>query len=126
MKPLTDDHRKRLTLYLGECWHKTKEVWEDDHYDCAKCGGSIDFDERTHKIVQRKFSTIQDFYDLKVKLVENGEWNQFSQFARDRMPILLVAYDYQAENLSYESAAWLFRPESCGLVAEYLEQKEGK
>lgn len=110
MKPLTDEQRKRLTLYLGEkCEHEGHSWWG---VSCPKCDG-------------RTFTTYEDLGKLKDKLVENEEWVPFEEWAEDRyFNNRLISEEYCTMYKSF--VEMLFRPESCGLVAEYLEQKEGK
>jgi hypothetical protein len=59
---LTDDERKVLTEYLGECWH-SKETW----YDC---------DTATH-CKRRTFTTPADLHAVYSKMVERKEWEEF-------------------------------------------------
>jgi hypothetical protein len=101
MKPPTDDQRKRLTEYCPQV-----ELILAEEYRL--------YPEEQNILI---------FAALKDKLVENGEWEDFFEYAyRVFEPSMMVlAPEYDA---TYSS--WLFRLESCGLVAEYLEQKEGK
>jgi len=130
MKPLTDEDRKRLTLYLGECWHEV--VWGKiiPWHDCQKktlltCSCGNEWCNLAHFEQNRTFATYEDLGKLKDKLVENGEWVHFRNYAH----VIWKGDDALEcpDNADADSwfTAWLFRPESCGLVAEYLEQKEG-
>jgi hypothetical protein len=110
MKPLTDEDRKRLTLYLGECWHE----WKGPNSNfCSKCDK---YAERN-----RTFTTYEDLGKLKDKLVENGEWGEFCEW---------VNWSFDNSKTKWWNAGqfskWLINPDRCGLVAEYLKQKEGK
>jgi hypothetical protein len=110
MKPLTDEQRKRLALYLGEkCGHEERSWYS---FPCPKCD-------------TRSFTTYEDLGKLKDKLVENGEWVPFEEWAENIY--FCNRYDSEEFCMMYKSfVEWLFRHESCGLVAEWLEQKEGK
>lgn len=84
---LTDDDRKLLTEFLGECWHDGPifreyipgvEHIQFVELECSKCHG--------HYLKNRTFTTWQDTGDLKERLVEMGEWIGFKQFARMNHP----------------------------------------
>jgi hypothetical protein len=125
MKPLTDEQRKRLTLYLGECWHEDdSSIYHPNRCTCGYEVGWRDDFELHISVPSRTFATYEDLGKLKDRLVENGEWDSFSFYAFD------VWFDKGThqydKDIRKELFPWLFRPESCGLVAEYLEQKEGK
>ena len=63
---MNDDQRKRLTLYLGECWHEEAEDGE-----CYKC---ISYAGPFHSLPeQRTFTTYEDLGSLKEALERNGE-----------------------------------------------------
>ena len=128
MKPLTDEDRKRLTLYLGECWHENNRDTKKSGLTICSCGATgCDAWECIKE--NRDFTTYEDLGALKDKLVENGEWEEFVDFAYDKYVKWLFTGTeeggyFHDKSVSFNS--WLFRPESCGLVAEYLEQKEEK
>ena len=118
MKPLTDEDRKRLTLYLGECAHEVANPVLSSPQPCIKCG-VIPYKDGVY--TGRKFTTYEDLGKLKDKLVENGEWVEFETWAYRKW---VTFYKTAGEEAPFSFTLWLFRPESCGLVAEYLEQKE--
>ena len=65
---MTESDRKLLTSYLGECWHQRLEPYHASGV-CRKCNTYFeDWDD----VEQRTFTNIQDFYDLKCKMVERG------------------------------------------------------
>ena len=117
MKPLTDDQRKRLTLYLGECAHEVANPVLSSPQPCIKCG-VIPYKDGVY--TGRKFTTYEDLGKLKDKLVENGEWIEFYNTEFWRWVLKTESHS------NAKFTEWLFRRESCGLVAEYLEHKEGK
>ena len=107
MKQLTDEQRKRLTLYIGKKWIEPDVIVTCfDSYNC-----------------NATFTTYSDLGALKDKLVENGEWAEFHVFAYNQFKGVVSP---SCKDNPPTFNGWLFRPESCGLVAEYLEQKEGK
>ena len=68
---------------------------------------------------KREFTATDDFFALKDKLVEKGDWLRFLRFAKniwENEPATIAQYD------SWED--WLLNPSRCNLVAEWL--KEGK
>ena len=72
--------RKLLTEYLKECWHENVEVHpypdhpEEFYSRCRTCNI-----EEYHE--NRTFTTPDDFFTLKDKLVEKGEWMKFEEFS---------------------------------------------
>jgi len=89
MNPLSEESRKRMTEFLGECWHE----FIDDAYDhircyseftgeyCKKCGTKFLRNNYNLWAKQRTFTTGNDMLNLKEKLVEKGEWDEFEDFA---------------------------------------------
>jgi hypothetical protein len=78
MTQLTEDDRKLLTKFLGECWHDP--LWHDMRSAiCTTWGLNGIFD------LHRSFSPgdWQDLGDLKNKLVEKGMWREFRTFAQE-------------------------------------------
>jgi len=117
MKPLTEAQRKRLTLYLGECWHERScnVPASGIVYRCVKCKTAV------YPISEHTFTTYEDLGKLKERLVENGEWDLFCAYA---------AYVFAGENdlcgkqitpeMLINFTAWLLSPKMfCGLVAEF-------
>jgi len=113
---LSDEQKKKLTEYLGECWHK----WEpasNGNYKCVHCS-YVTF--RDFYPSQRTFTTDADFLALCRKAVEKDEWAEFWEFAeRKELCSGIVTYN--------EFAVWLFldNPErACCLAAMWLEEQE--
>ena len=77
MNPLSEESRKRMTEFLGECWHERLHDPKYMYDFCGKCGRP--WHEGTIKF--RTFTTWQDLGDLKEKLVEKGLWDDFENFA---------------------------------------------
>jgi hypothetical protein len=108
--------RKLLTEYLGEKYHEwERSYYAKDEFDtlCITCRATVD---KSHE--NRTFTTIQDFYDLKVKMVELGEWEEFYRWGMKK-----YAEECIRSITQQGYANWLFRPESCALVDDYLKQK---
>ena len=124
---MNESDRKLLTEYLGEKWEPHK-VTEWPYY--TKDGGKeysafpVDGSEPEVRFVAEKhrtFTTIQDFYDLMCKMAGNGEWEEFIAFYYLKWPGL----DGDSIYGHPKFIAWIIRPESCGLVAEYLKGEKG-
>jgi hypothetical protein len=108
MSPLTESDRRLLTEYLGECWHEWKGPSSNF---CSKCDK---YAERN-----RTFITIQDFYDLKVKIVERGEWEDFIEFAYRGVWDRICGRDTKGEFTN-----WLINPDRCETVASWLRGRK--
>jgi hypothetical protein len=121
---LSDEQKKRLTLFLGECWHELKRPKDEPTVYSGKCihcglnqyvvrGGYPDRD--------RSFTTPQDAHALAKKLVEVGRFGDFYIWAME-------LWGEERGGYVYEYTAWLFaEPESpkrfSWLVCKYLENK---
>jgi hypothetical protein len=73
MTPLSDDDKKLLTEFLGECWHD-RLIPVHASGVCRHCNIYMD---DWNDVIQRTFTTWQDLGDLKDKLVEKGMWWKF-------------------------------------------------
>jgi len=67
------------------------------------------------KEYNRTFTTIQDFYDLKKKAVEKGEWESF---------LLFAAESFNADKEMMNFTNWLINPDRCQTVADWLRGRE--
>ena len=88
---LSEESKKRLTEYLGECWHE----FIDDAYDhircyseftgeyCKKCGKRFLRNNYNLWAKQRTFTTGNDMLDLLAKLHENGKLSSFLIWLQD-------------------------------------------
>jgi len=129
MNPLSDESKKRLTEFLGECWH---ELGSDDHM-CIKCQkylqglwlrnpqGEAEF--RINKRQFRSFSPNdwQSLGDLKDKLVEKGRWEKFEDYAFNIFSEML--YVGVPEAMHTTPTQWLLNaPRFCKLVGEFLKE----
>jgi len=84
MYELTEEKRKALTEFLGECWHDPirRTFFEDgcynEYYECTKCGvGAEGFSYTITTTLNRTFTTGNDMVALKEKLLETGKWHSF-------------------------------------------------
>ena len=122
---MTDDNRKLLTEYLGICWHTGNQSSAVGRVrmtggiilqKCTKCGKIMS--DSFHIISEnRTFATPDDFFALKDKLVEKGDWGQFIAFAE-----LVRLCDNCIEWID-----WLINPANfCELVAEWLKRRGDK
>lgn len=82
---MTDDDRKLLTEYLGECWHE--QVENTAYYTCV-CGfqavykKDFNFHVKGHNTHHtRTFATPADLFLVFGKMVEKGEWDEFRTYA---------------------------------------------
>ena len=74
---MTDDDRKALTLYIGECWHEFERFVCDDSsaFDrCKKCKLPM------RVCINRTFSTHDDLYAVFSKIALQWEWGKFDTF----------------------------------------------
>ena len=68
---LTDDERKVLTEYIGECWH---EVEREGDSHCRYCR------EHYHHVQNRTFATPADRDAVYSAMVAKEEWEKFYRY----------------------------------------------
>ena len=127
------ENRKRLTMFIGECWHETeekggyykgggysdpgREFYVERYQQCKKChvvGAS-----------NRTFREPTDAYAVKDELVRRGLWEKFTNFA-----IARCDYNNLIGSIFAYACNWLFSPDEsgdqrlCVLAGEWL--KEGR
>jgi hypothetical protein len=112
---LTDEQKKRLTLFLGEKWEEVKPCPNCGYYCINKYIWCVP------PATNRDFTSPQDAHDLAKKLVGIGEWGKFEDWAFEKW---LKLPSFVGDTL----AKWLFaEPESpvrlSYLVNSYLEEK---
>ena len=124
---LSDDRKKRLTMFLGEC---SEHDWIPDPfplhtYSCNNCCAR-EIRPLSCGDSSRTFTTWQDLGDLKEKLEEKGMWEQcnafmYKAFARQH------ATAYLFQDHLHLFTAWLINPATfIPLVAEYLEVNDAR
>ena len=132
MTNLTDEKRKELTLFLGECWHEYPGSGyriRDDYYErrkivmhpkryanCIHCGTSARFANN-----HRTFTTPDDMVALAKRMVEKGVWHRFELFCRD-------VYEMEKPIPRENFCAWLLTDPKrfAWLVSEFLTKTEVK
>lgn len=98
---LTEQERKILTGYLGECRHEhIDKYWIPNTGRCADCGLLVVEGEL---IPNRTFTTWQDFGDLKDKLEEKGDWDYALAWMNDEFFI-------QNAHEDNDFTQWLLNP----------------
>ena len=127
---LTEDQKRLLTEFLGECWHEFSKDVEGFDGPCVKCRTW-----RSSSIV-RTFLTYQDLGDVKDKLVEKGLWAAFLEYVICQNKGYKDEWFFQDEDtnifLNPAGINWIFRPLNeqgnphfCRLAAEFLEANNG-
>ena len=114
---MIDTDRKMLTEeVLGEAWHDVTLGKPDNKCSCGRVW-------RWHSIsrshINRTFDTITDFYALKEKIVESGEWEQFVIHAKHKL--------IQGEGICGCNSClsnWLINPARCQTVADWLKERK--
>ena len=124
---MNEEDRKRLTEWLGECWHEAMLYQKIPHrvnflteVHC-KCGAKYGTPNRT-------FTDPDDFFACFERLVELGKWVEFDEWAYMKWDSLKPFNDL-SRNLGEHSKWLLSKTDSghmrlCVLVAE--ARKEGK
>ena len=118
---MTDEQRKALTEYLGECW-----LWDEDLDDegmCKKCGQCFE----SHRL-NRTFDNDTDMMALYRAIYKKGKWSKFIIYT-EKTYCFQLQLDSLRHNL-HNFNAWLFCLDGkdyearCCLVAEWLEVKK--
>ena len=112
---MTDEQRKALTEYLGECWHETFGELQKDtmFFTCQKCGKEFHFAD-TEIGIQRTFDTDADMMALFRKMVDEEELDNFLFWCS----VTHFNFPTKIEKLFYKPERF------CNLVAEWLEVKK--
>ena len=111
MIKLTEEKRKALTEFLGECWHKIPTWNEPD--ETPRCNFCC---KLFSECKDRTFTTWKDLGVLKERLVEEKKWGDFMELAYDR-------WVTREDPCLY---SWLLHPTRfCWLVSEFLRERKG-
>ena len=135
MNPLSEESRKRLTEYIGECFHEKlpwQEVRPGQPSIVCSCGERFALNTRFDRHVfelNRTFTTGNDMLALKEKLVEKGDWKEFEAFAFTKTPdgFCIIVSTFEGD-WCYPSkfSSWLFTiPRFAELVDEFFKEKKG-
>lgn len=101
---LTDDDKKLLTELLGEVFHGyTDDVTPDGQWRMRSCYAFI----RRENHSNRTFTTWQDMGDLKKKIVEMGEWDEFIDFTLEEHGSLGPVFSNEAKFYKADYIDWL-------------------
>lgn len=82
---MTDETRKALTIYIGECWHEPKfasqpQMWVGGRgthcLPCKHCGQNYGFN-----FTPRTFTAPDDMAAVRKAIIERGEWEAFEHYA---------------------------------------------
>lgn len=130
---LTNEERKLLTEYLGECWHKLNGGLSGDlmYCRCSTCNKWIHIADIEIGSYQRTFTTITDLHAVYSKIVEKGEWARFYY----RMFPIKANIDSinRIGSTQPDFAAWLFClncpeqiPKRMKMVSEFIEWGMGR
>ena len=122
---LPESDRRLLTEFLGECWHDDPifreyipgvEHIQFVELECSKCHG--------HYLKNRTFTTWQDTGDLKERIVEMGEWDEFIDFTLEEHGSLGPVFSNEAKFYKADYIDWLMNPERfCELVAKWWKER---
>ena len=137
---MNEESRKRMTLYIGECWHESlilEQGWKNavgaepfftDR--CRKCFAVLSNSYQEYKN-NRTFKDPADFFAVLEKLVEKGEdYNRLWDFVYDKWLESLKNGEYYYS--TKDRFKWLLSrtPEGdyplCVLVDEYLKERESR
>ena len=118
-----DDRRRMLTEeVLGECWHGyTDDITPDGQWRMCSCGYAF---IRRENHINRTFTSWQDLGDLKKKIVEMGEWDEFIDFTLEEHGSLGPVFSNEAKFYKADYIDWLMNPERfCELVAKWWKER---
>jgi hypothetical protein len=82
---MTDEQRKLLTEYLGECWHEWGYVRgsvKQEIFQCVKCGETCKGIVNCHQ-KQRTFDNPEDFFVLWNWVKKKDWWEDFLHAANE-------------------------------------------
>lgn len=116
---MTESQRRRLTEFLGKCWHNFIKRPDRDTYYCSNKGcwikGNVEPRDRDKHFFT--FTTWNETMPLLARVEEIGEWEKFMEYAKDV---------FVGTGLQKRFSLWIFanftNPEhTAALVADYLE-----
>ena len=118
---LTEEDKKRLTPFLGECYWLPKN--EDERLSRQRCK-TCKKEEFYHKYRLCTFTTPSDQHAVFKKLVEVRKWDGFYKFFLKKANFIIpaiVGYDCVSAEVK-----WLFINPArfCKLVADYLDENK--
>lgn len=123
---MTDEQRKLLTEYLGECWHIPTSYFTEENICagdiCRKCGKRGNFYDGD--LDNRTFTAEADMMVLYRRMVEKGEWRDFISYIqnRDARPWDIGAFSEWISRLFCLSGEGY--EERCQMVAERMRREK--
>jgi hypothetical protein len=119
---MTDEMRKRLTKYLGECWHECSNQAGPSEtgygYLCVHCKKDMLWQGKDLMPDNRTFTTPDDMIALSDKIKAKGEWEQFENYC-------FPYYNLHPIPMIMSFTEWLIDPETfINLVAEWRKGKD--
>jgi len=108
---MTEGDKILLTEYLWECFHEW-DYFTGSSLICRKCKVSANHGHN------RTFTTGNDLLDLKDKMVEKVDWDEFFFWAQKYFVENVPHVKYSWQMFTH----WLLRPETCQLVADWLKE----
>ncbi len=122
---MNDDRRKRMTEFLGECWHEDQSSIY--HPQCCSCG--VEFGRDYHSVLDdhiadsnHTFTTAQDMVDLAKRLAWEARWSFFCNFSLD--VYCRDNYRPDTQEDQFDFIYWLMVEDparTCNLIGEFLE-----
>lgn len=109
---LTTEDRKKLTEFLGECWHTNYISEEGKCYDCKK---KIDF---INIFNRRTFTTPDEQHAVFCKLVETKRWNKFKDYFFENV----WRFENNVCDYDWDVALFINPKRFCKLVNDYLKE----
>ena len=127
---LSDEQRKRLTLYLEECWHEWLHIIpeeDDGYYDYTECQKCHEKYSGPHRGSQRTFTTPADLHAVYSAMVTKEEWKSFIEFASEEWArpqgyVDMNVYDFTAWLSCYGCPEQI--PEQMKLAADWIRERE--
>ena len=132
---MNDETSKKLTEYIGECWHKYKFIETSIDYWICRCGQrAIPFPKDKGPVDgyrNRSFNCPDDAHIVFKAMVDKGDWGKFYEFARDEWARSneTISYPVDGESdLDYADTfiRWLFLDPArfCTLAGEWLMKEK--
>lgn len=123
---LTKEDHKKLTEFLGKCWHeiiRTEVSKYETTIECKKCGRNVY--GRNYQYT-KTYTTPDEQHEVFKKLVHTAKWFEFLSFARKCYADYLekTTADDLNELTDLDFSIWLrYYPERFNkLVSEYLKE----
>lgn len=122
---MDNSDRKMLAEWLNECWHEYdlggfRNL--EEYFMCVR-GYPLCNKCNSHNIFQRTFTSPDDFFAVKNRLVDNDDWGEFTDYASDAY----LAEIGRSSICDYCESfwCWLIDPTRfCQLAADFLKGRE--